>query len=133
MLRTILGVVAGTVSQMLVTMLVQASILLTGYKMPEGLDVKNKAQMTEYINGLPLWLLLTPLVSYLLAGIVGVWVALWIVQGRRIAGVIVALILAGFCVINLLTIAHPMWFMAANVVVVVVAWFIGDRLGRKRA
>ena len=132
-LLVLLGVVVGLVVGGALNMgLVQLNMKLHGP--PDGLDWKDPVALEAFVSGLPVLGFLIVLLAHagqaFLGSLVGTLVA-----GRRtwiVAGIIGVLTLLG-CIVNLVTIPSPVWFVIADLVLPLPAAWLGARLVMRRA
>jgi hypothetical protein len=130
--RSILAVLAGS----LVAFVLIAGIQFLNtsfYPLPAGLDPSNREAMSSFMATLPLGAFLMVLLSYAVGGLAGGFVAARLApraaQGHALA---VAALLVGASIMNLTALPHPVWFMVANLLVVVLMPLAGARLAGGR-
>lgn len=128
--RQALGVIAGVVVGGLVVFLVE----LVGHSLfptPPSTDLSNPEDVKRLISLLPVGALLMVLVGWLLGSLAGAWTASRIAR-TNMAGWIVAALFILLTVYNFTVIPHPLWMMAAGVVIPLVAAWIAARLSAPR-
>lgn len=129
LIRNILALLAAVFAGGLVIMLVQ-SINAKLYPPPPGLDYRNAEQMKAYAATLPAGAFAVVLLSYLLGISAAVFLATRLSgNAHRRQGIIVALFFAAASIINLVSLPHPTWFWVGNVIVLLLAAWIGTKLG----
>jgi hypothetical protein len=129
LLRNILALLAAIFAGGFVIMLVQ-SINAKLYPAPPGLDYRNADQMREYAASLPAGAFGVVLASYLIGITVAVFLATRLAgAAHRRQGIFAASFFAVASIINLVSLPHPPWFWAGNVAVLVLAAWIGLKLG----
>lgn len=99
------------------------------FPLPQGLNLQDRAVMTEYIAGLPMAAFLLVLAGYLVGTLAGSWSATKI--GRSmVPGYITGAFLLGAGVSNMISIPHPTWFWIASIVIFITMTILGTRLAR---
>jgi hypothetical protein len=121
--RSILAVVGG----MLVAFVLIAIVQLIGmriYPPPTGVDMTDRESLKAAMAQVPLGALLCVLVAYAAGSVAGGWVAArFAPSGKMRHAMILAALLIGAGLTNLLTIPHPVWFwVASNAIYLVGAW-----------
>jgi hypothetical protein len=133
LVRGTVAVMAGVMAAFLVIMLVQllGAVL---YPAPAGFDPKDPEALTALTASLPLGAFLMVLLGYLLGAVAGGYLAARLAPSRRAvhAGIVAAFLLAG-SIMNLVSIPHPAWFLAANLLIVAVVPVLAGRLAQSRA
>lgn len=132
--RSLLGVVLGVFVAMVVIFLVEM-LGLAVYPLPEGANPQDPASLAAAIETMPVGGFLFVLGAWCLGAGLGAFTAMRTTRatGRKPGAFIGALVLVG-ALYNMWTIPHPAWFMAAAVVGVVAATWIGSRpAGRAEA
>jgi hypothetical protein len=109
MLRSLLAIVAGLITAMLVIFGVEAAGMLL-FPPPVGMRLETEADLARLVAmsspAAKAWLVF----GWALGSFVGAWVAARIsVRHRRIAALAVALFIVAGTVMNAMVIAHPMW------------------------
>jgi MFS family permease len=128
MIRNILAVAAGAlVAFCLIYLLESAGHLV--HPLPAGVDPNNPDQLREHIKTLPAGAFALVLAAWLLATLVGGWVAARIGRNRNLALVVGALVLAG-AVANMAMLPHPLWFVVVAVAGIVAASLLARCLVR---
>ena len=120
-LRFIVAVVSGAVVAFGVTAGVE-TIGHTVYPVPPGLDFKNSEALADYVRQLPIGALMFVLAASAIATFLGALLAARIARanGARAARVVGLMVLAA-SLTNFFRIPHPIWFMAATVIVIPLA------------
>jgi hypothetical protein len=112
--RSILAVVVGMLVAFVLIALVQM-IGMRVYPPPPGVDATNLESMKAAVAKVPLGALLFVLLSYTVGSVAGGWVAArFAPKGRMRHAMILAAILFGAGLMNLMTIPHPAWFWVAS-------------------
>lgn len=128
MVRRILAVVAGLAVAVILIMLIQ-KLGHNLYPPPPDLDPADQEFMREYVASLPWGPLAFVIASYVVASLVGGWLAAMIAGEWSLAysGIVAVAVLAG--VISTVTmIPHPVWFTVTSVVGIVLAALLGASL-----
>ena len=132
LLRNVVAIFAGTIVAMVLMVLLQ-SLAHSVYPPPPGLDYTNPEVRQNIMMQAPAGALGIVLSSYLVATLVGAWVAARLSADVPLRqGYLIGLLLLVASVMNLRAIPHPTWFIVANVLVVLVGAFIGTKLGIKK-
>ena len=130
-LRSILGVVVGLVlGSFLVGVLEFAGHII--FPPPPGMDPTSMESIREHLPNLPVGAFVSVLVAWTIGVFAGSLVSA-LIAGRAsfIHAGIVGVIFLGFCVLNLVMIPHPVWFLAATIVAVPLATLGGALLGKR--
>jgi hypothetical protein len=117
--RRVIGVVVGTITALLVVGVVEA----VGHRMfppPPGLDLSNAADVGRLIETMSGSALSIVLASWFLGALIGGWVALR-VSHWRVAPWIVCAVIIGGGIWSFVMIPHPLWMMAAGIVLPLLA------------
>ena len=127
--RAILAVIVGCVVAVLAILGIEATAHRL-YPPPAGVDVSNPAAMDARIAQMPAAGIALVVFAWMLGAGLGAWVATRLSRtGRRWPGLVVgALIFAGTAY-NLVTIPHPVWVLAAGLIGVPLAAWVGARAG----
>ena len=132
MLRTLLGIIVGLVSAMLLIFALEAAGMMV-FPPPVGLQLNNEADLAQLVAqsspGKKSWVVF----GWALASFVGGWVAARI--GRRYpraAALSVAVLIMIGTVMNAMVIPHPMWMNALGVLLPVPLALLGARLAQPR-
>jgi hypothetical protein len=122
--RSVLSVLAGVVVAVALIAAVQYVNALVYW--PAGVDPNDEAKLKEVIAGLPVPAFLVVLVGYVLGAFCGAGVAAYL-AGRApfVHGGVIGVLLLGASVSNLRSIPHPMWFVIANLTIVLPAALLG--------
>ncbi len=131
--RSVLAVLAGVMAALIVIMVVQQLSAMI-YPPPAGFNPEEPGAFAALIATLPLGAFFMVLLSYLLGALVGGYLAARLAPSRRAvhAGMIAVALLVG-TILNLVAAPHPLWFMAANLLLVVVVPFLAARLAEPHA
>jgi hypothetical protein len=128
MLRTLLAIVAGLITAMLVIFGVEALGLLL-FPLPAGMRLDTEADLARLVAmsspAAKAWLVF----GWALGSFVGAWVAARISrQHRRIAALAVALFIVAGTVMNAMVIAHPLWMNLLGILLPVPLALLAARL-----
>jgi hypothetical protein len=133
MLRTILGVILGS----LVGIVVTATIESVGHSLfppPPGVNLTDPAQMKSIMSVIPTETKIMVLLAWGLGVLAGASSANVIAGRKALAGRITSLILMSLAAYTMITITHPVWFMVAATLAAIGAATLADRtFGRPRA
>ena len=130
LVRQILGVIAGVVVGGLVVFLVE----FAGHSLfppPPGTDLTNPEDVKRLMSLLPAGAFVMVLFGWFLGSLAGAWTANRIAR-TSIAGWIVAALFILLTAYNFTVIPHPMWMMAAGVVIPLVSAWIASRVAMPR-
>ena len=131
--RTLLGILAGLVTMVVVIALVE----LLGAQLfppPPGIDMGDPEAFAAAVTQMPLGALAIVVVAWVLGAFAGGWVAARIaIAHPRAAAVVVALGVVVGVVVMMLTLPHPLWMGVLGLVLPVPAALGGARLARPRA
>jgi hypothetical protein len=121
--RSVLAVVGGMLVAFVLIALVQV-IGMRVYPPPSGLDPANPESIKAAMAMVPLGALLFVLLAYAAGSVAGGWVAArFAPSGKMMHAMIVAALLVGAGLVNLLSIPHPAWFwVASNAIYLLGAW-----------
>lgn len=130
MLRTVLAIVAGLLTAMLLIFGVEAIGLLL-FPPPAGMTLDTEADLARLVAmsspGAKAWLVF----GWALGSFVGAWVAARIgPRHRRIAALVVALFIVAGTVMNAMVITHPLWMNLLGIVLPVLLALLAARLAR---
>lgn len=128
MLRTLLAIVAGLITAMLVIFGVEALGLLL-FPPPAGMRLDTEADLARLVAmsspAAKAWLVF----GWALGSFVGAWVAARISRRhRRIAALAVALFIVAGTVMNAMVIAHPLWMNLLGILLPVPLALLASRL-----
>ncbi|KAF1714406.1 hypothetical protein CSC74_15850 [Pseudoxanthomonas yeongjuensis] len=128
MLRTLLAIVAGLITAMLVIFGVEAAGMLL-FPPPAGMPLDTEADLARLVAmsspAAKAWLVF----GWALGSFVGAWVAARIGrQHRRIAASAVALFIVAGTVMNAMVIAHPLWMNLLGILLPVPLALLASRL-----
>jgi hypothetical protein len=130
MLRTLLGIIIGLVTAMLLIFALEAAGMML-FPPPPGMQLNNEADLAHLVaqssTGKKAWVVF----GWALASFVGGWVAARIGrQHPRFAALSVAVLIMVGTVMNAMVIPHPMWMNLLGVVLPVPLALLGARLAR---
>ena len=131
MLRTLLAVVAGVITAMLLMFALEAAGLML-FPPPAGLQINNEADLALLLEmsstGKKAWVVF----GWAMASLTGGWVAARIsrLHPRGAALAVATLIVIGV-VMNAMAIPHPLWMNALGLLLPVPMALLGARLARR--
>jgi len=115
--RSILAVIVGMLAAFVLIALVQV-IGMRAYPPPTGIEATSLESMRIAMARKPLGALLFVLLAYTVGSVTGGWVAAHFAPKARMThAMIVAALLFGAGLMNLMTIPHPAWFWVASSVI----------------
>ncbi len=130
--RNILALLAGIVAGGVAIALIQA-LNARLFPPPAGLDFRDQAAAAKYMGTLPVGAFLMVLLSYLIGFTLAVFLAIRLsLSSPERQGLLATMFFGAASVMNLMSLPHPMWFWIANLVVLMVAAWLGGILGRKK-
>lgn len=132
MLRTLLAIVAGLITAMLVIFGVEAIGLLL-FPPPAGMTLESEADLAKLVamssSAAKAWVVF----GWALGSFVSAWVAARIsARHRRIAALAVALFIVAGTVMNAMVIAHPLWMNLLGILLPVPLALLAARLVGRR-
>ena len=132
MLRTLLAIVAGLITAMLVIFGVEAAGMLL-FPPPAGMPLDTEADLARRVAmsspTAKAWLVF----GWALGSFVGAWVAARISrQHRRIAALAVGLFIVAGTVMNAVAIAHPLWMNLLGILLPIPLALLAARLAESR-
>lgn len=132
MLRTLLAIVTGLITAMLVIFGVEAAGLFF-FPPPAGMRLETEADLARLVAlsspAAKAWLVF----GWALGSFVGAWVAARIsIRHCRIAALAVALLVVAGTVMNALVIAHPLWMNLLGILLPVPLALLAARLAESR-
>ncbi|HWH17720.1 MAG TPA: hypothetical protein VNT77_05200 [Allosphingosinicella sp.] len=130
MLRTILGILAGIVAGFAAVLAAQALVNLI-YPLPAGLDVLDREQVSAAFSAFPPQHFALILLTYLIGGFVGAYVARLIAR-RDWALWVPAALIALTAAINVFTYPHPLWAQIGGIVAPLIGAWLAARLPATR-
>ena len=131
MLRTLLAVVAGVITAMLLMLALEAAGLML-FPPPAGLQINNEADLALLVEmsstSKKAWVVF----GWALASLAGGWIAARISRRHpRGAALAVATLIVIGVVMNAMAIPHPLWMNALGVLLPVPMALFGARLARR--
>jgi len=124
-LGTLAGLVAGVVIIFVVEML--GHVL---YPPPEGVDLKDPAQLEALMGTIPLGAKIAVLIAWGLGVFGGGAAAVSISGGVRWPAAVVAVVLLGFAAMTMIEIPHPAWMVAGALFATGAGWYGATRFAR---
>ena len=128
MLRKVLAILIGA-GAAFGTVAIVESMGHSVYPPPPNLDFTNPEQFGEYLRSAPLGAFAFLLGAWVVAVMIGGFIAAFIARKVIFAVVIGVLVLAASAV-NLFMIPHPTWFSITGIIVLIAAILITKRLAR---
>lgn len=128
LVRQILGVIAGVIVGGLIVFCVEA-VGHSLFPTPAGTDLSNPEDVKRLISMLPIGALVMVLVGWAFGSLAGAWTANRIAR-TSMAGWIVAGLFVLLTAYNFTIIPHPMWMMAAGILIPLVAAWVASRMTR---
>ena len=133
MRKRILSLAVGLLAGFAVTGLVEGLSSLL-YPLPPGFDMHDMEAFRHHVAGLPVGAFLIVLAAHALGAFAGGLACARVAPAPWRAGpVIIGALLMAAGIVNLLTIPHPAWFAAADLVAYLPMAIFGGRLGRRGA
>lgn len=112
--RSILAVIVGMLVAFVVIVLFEA-VGVRLYPPPPGFNPADRESLKAMVTAMPLAAKLCVLLAYAAGSVAGGWVAARIApRARMMHAMIVAALLFGAGLMNLMTIPHPPWFWVAS-------------------
>lgn len=129
LLRNVAAALLGVVVAAVLISLVQYANLHF-FPLPEGLDPTNRAAMSAYIATLPAGAFAGVLLSYFIGVAAGTWLTARVsANAHARQAMMVGMLFLVASVLNLSSLPHPIWFWAANLVLVALATWLGVYFG----
>ena len=130
--RSVVAVVIGLAVAALLIAIVEA-VSSQVYRMPSGLNTADPAVMRQYVRTLPAGAFVFVLIGWALGTLAGAWIAAR-VAGRspRLHANIVATLLLGTGVANMLMLPHTAWVWVLGVIIFVACGYGGGVLAARR-
>jgi hypothetical protein len=122
-MRSVLSVLAGVVTAIVVIMLVQLASSVI-FPLPAGIDPTNRDSMAAYVRAMSAGTYVMVILSYALGSLAGGYVASMIslsIQTAMVVGGIQSLM----GIINLVSLPHPLWFTVVCMLVYLPFAFVG--------
>ncbi|QNP40026.1 hypothetical protein [Lysobacter solisilvae (ex Woo and Kim 2020)] len=121
--RTIVGIVVGLVVAWLAMSACEfASLFL--HRPPAGMDLRDPQALAAHIAAAPTSAMLVVVVGWMLAALLGGWVAARIARHRRVAALVIGALVVLGVIANSMIIPHPLWMTIAGLVLPLpLAWF----------
>jgi hypothetical protein len=133
MIRSMLGLVCGIITAMMVIFAFQ-KIGAVFYPMAQGADLTDPEALRQVMAAMPVGAFVTLLAGYAVGTFIGAWVAASIAGRAAIAH---ALIVGCFFflanIANVIMIPHPLWYVAASMLLFLPCAYLGGRLARRPA
>jgi hypothetical protein len=129
MSRTILGLVAGTVTAFACVFLVETIGHLV-YPVPADLGTGNEDQMAAFVRGLPLGALAFVAAGWFLGALAGGSVAA-VISRRRWASWLIGGLVAAAAIVTILMIPHPEWMQVSALIVPLLGATLGGHFAAR--
>lgn len=129
MLRNILGVIAGIFAGVLVISLVE-SLGHVAFPPPEGVDLRNPAELKSIMHEIPLAAQLAVLVAWGSGVFVGGLVARRLATGFAFCAWVVGAVLFAGAGSTMIAIPHPPWMIVGAIIVTLSGVFAANHLSR---
>jgi hypothetical protein len=101
---------------------------------PADFNMRDPEQVRARVAGMPTWVILLVLVGWVVGTGVGSWAAVRIARTRRLwPGLVVGAIIFLSTLYNIMTIPHPIWFVAVSLIAIPIASWLGAQRGRTHA
>ena len=131
--RTIAGILVGIVIAVALVFAIEAIIGLI-VPAPPGFDMRDPEAVSARVSSLPRWVILLVLVGWLVGTGLGSWAAVRISRMRVLwPGLVVTAVIFLGTLYNVMTIPHPIWFVAISLIAIPVAGWLGSRSGAAAA
>lgn len=128
-MKSALAVIAGLIVGVIVIMIVEAIGHMI-YPPPEGVDLKDPAQLAAIMDSIPLGAKIAVLVAWGLGIFAGGVTAVKISGGKTWPAKAIAAILFAGAIATMFMIPHPVWMIAGAVVVTLLGLFGATRFAR---
>ena len=98
---------------------------------PADFNMRDPEQVGARVASMPPWVMLLVLVGWVLGTGAGSWVAVRIARTRRLwPGLVVGTIIFLSTLYNIMTISHPIWFVAVSLIAIPIVSWLGAKRGR---
>lgn len=98
---------------------------------PADFNMRDPEQVRARVAGMPMWAILLVLVGWVVGTGLGSWAAVRIARTTKMwPGLVVGAIVLLSTLYNVMTIPHPIWFVAISLVAIPIASWVGARRGR---
>jgi hypothetical protein len=132
--RSVLAVLAGTITAGVLIAIVEATSSAIFYPLPPGMDLHDHEAMREHIHSLPIGAFLFVLADWAIGSFAGSWVAARLAtRARPVHGLIVGAFFLLSGVLNMLMIPHPWWMWVGGIVALAGCSYLGARLAAPSA
>jgi hypothetical protein len=127
--RTIAGIFVGIVIAVALVFAIEAIIGLI-VPAPPDFDMRDPEAVRARVASLPRWVILLVLVGWLVGTGLGSWAAVRISRMPVLwPGLVVTAVIFLGTLYNVMTIPHPIWFVAISLIAIPVAGWLGSRSG----
>ena len=129
-MRNFLATVAGLVTAFLLI----AAFQMVGHSIwppPIGMDPTKPESIEAFMPLIPVGAMLFVALAHLMGGLIGSLVGYFVAKRNRIPGLIIlGLVFAGSAA-NLMMISHPIWFMALDLGLIIIAFLLFLKFAKK--
>ena len=127
--RTIAGILVGIVIAVTLVFAIEAIVGLI-VPAPPDFDMRDPEAVRARVASLPRWVILLVLVGWLVGTGLGSWAAVRIARTTRLwPGLVVTAVIFLATLYNVVTIPHPIWFVAISLIAIPVTGWFGARSG----
>ena len=127
--RTIVGILVGIVIAVALVFAIEAIVGLI-VPAPPDFNMRDPEAVRARVASLPRWVILLVLVGWLVGTGIGSWAAVRISRMRVLwPGLVVTAVIFLATLYNVVTIPHPIWFVAISLIAIPIAGWLGSRRG----
>jgi hypothetical protein len=102
------------------------------YPLPPDFNMQDPEAVRARIASLPMWVILAVMLGWLVGTGLGAWAAVRIARTAKLwPGLTVAGVIFLATLYNVVTIPHPVWFVALSLVTIPIAGWLGAKAGRR--
>ena len=131
--RTIAGILVGIVIAVALVFAIEAIIGLI-VPAPADFDMRDPESVRARVASLPAWVILLVGIGWIVGTGVGSWAAVRISRIRvPWPGLVVTAVIFLATLYNVMTIPHPIWFVAISLIAIPIAGWLGARSGAAAA
>lgn len=131
--RTIAGIVVGIVIAVALVFAIEAVVGLI-VPAPADFNMRDPDAVRARVASLPTWVILLVGVGWIVGTGVGSWAAVRISRLRVLwPGLVVTAVIFLATLYNVMTIPHPIWFVAISMIAIPIAGWLGARSGAAAA
>lgn len=130
MVRIVGGILVGVVVAVALVFVIEWVVGLI-VPPPAEFDMRDPEQVRARVASMPAWVILLVLAGWLVGTGLGSFTAVRIARIRRLwPGLVVGAIIFLSTLYNVMTIPHPIWFVAVSVIAIPIASGMGAKRGR---